>query len=324
MFKKISNTTLGGILVVLSLVYASLVLLDNTGKSSSVRSTLVAIDTTSVSRILINKQGTETELVKDNGQWMAVLADGKKVETDHGKVMSSLDMLLQAKPSRIVSKSEKKWKDFQVDSTGTQVQVFEGDEKTLDIVLGRFGTKQKPTQGGMPQQFQRNNFTFFSFVRLSGENETYACDDFMGASLPATTSDYRDNSILNFSSADSITAIRFNYPDAGFVLNNIAGDWQIDGEMVDSASIATYLGAIGNATSRNFVDDVELSLLGSPAFNITFESKELASPVELSFFPHPTHEWILHSSQNPKALFASPDLRGKIGVAKNNLLQAGS
>lgn len=324
MFKKISNTTLGGILAVLSLIYVSLVLFDNTGKSQSLRSTLVSIDTASVSRILINKMGTETELVKENGQWMVMLEEGKKAEAMSDKVKSSLDLLLQAKPSRVVSRNEKKWKDFQVDSTGTQVQIFEGSEKTLDMVLGRFGTKQKPNAGGMPQQFQQNNFTFFSFVRLSEDQETYACDNFMGASFPTNTVDYRDNTILNISNTDSLIAIRFNYQDSGFVMNNIAGDWQIDGERADSTNVATYLSNISNSTSRNFVDDIELSLLGKPAFTIGVESKDFASPVELTFFNHPTHEWVLHSSQNPKALFASPNLKQKIGVSKSSLLQAAS
>ncbi|MGB0523957.1 MAG: DUF4340 domain-containing protein [Flammeovirgaceae bacterium] len=321
MFKKLSNTTLIGVFVLLAAVYFGIDFFGggSAGKSASLRDTLVEIDTAIVSRILINKAGVETELVKAGEDWKVKLGNGKMAEAMTGKVMSSLEMLFQAKPSRLVSKNEQKWKEYQVDSAGTQIQVYEGDKKTLDLVLGRFGTKQLP--GGQPQQFNRNNIQFFSYVRLSDEKEVYACDDFMGMSFSANAADYRDNSLLNFNNPDSITAIRFNYPaDSSFVLNNIAGDWQINSTPTDSTHTATLLSAVKNAKSNNFVDDVELSLLGTPTMTITYESKELPQPMVLKAFQHPSYQWILHSSHNPEALFADASVKEKLFISSSQLL----
>lgn len=321
MFQKISNTTLIGILVVLAGLYFGIDYFtgSSAGKSASLRETLVEIDTAAVSKLVISKNGIQTQLVKENDAWKVLLADQQKVDAVEGKVVSALQTLFQAKPSRMVSKSEKKQKDYQVDSAGVQVQVFEGEEKTLDIVLGRFGTKQLPSNNPQ-QQFNRNNIQFFSYVRLSGDKEIYACDNFMGASFPTNPADYRDNNLLTLSNTDSVTAIRFNSPTSNFVLNNFGGSWQIDGETTDSTNLATYLDAVRTASSRNFVDDVEISLLGEAVASITFEAKDLAQPIELKAYQHPTYQWILHSSLNPNTLFGDASLKEKLFVDKDKLL----
>ena len=322
MFKKLSNSVLIIILVVLVALYFGKELLDNSGKSSSLRETLVEIDTTAVSRIVISKPGSSTELLKEGNDWKVLLDGGKKVDAVSSKAKSTIDLLLQAKPSRLVSKKESKWKEFQVDSTGTSVQVFEGDEKTLDIILGRFGTKQGPNAGGQPQ-FNRNNFTFFSYARLNGEKETYACDDFMGSSLASNSAEYRNFSIVQLDQPDSITALRFTYPaDSGFVANQLGGSWQIDGSSPDSTNMAQYLGVFRQANSRNFIDDIEIETLTDPLLTLIIESKTEEQPIKIRAFDHPNHGWLLHSSQNPKSLFASPTMKEKLFISKFNLLKS--
>jgi len=320
MFKKVSNSKLLGIFAILMLVYFGLEFWDNSGRSESLRAYLVAIDQEKASRILIEKGGVKTELVKEGNEWNVVLPDGRKTAAMTEKVTATIDQLLQIKPSRLAARNDKKWKDFQVDSAGTSIQVYEGEEKSLDIILGRFGTRQPPNTGRQPQFQQQQQFSFFSYVRLANEQETYVVNDFMGMSISPDQADYRDQSILALNNPDSITAIRFKYADGAFTINNFGGLWQSEGEQLDSANIASYKSNLRQVNSRRFVDDIELSNLGVPVMSMQIEAPDLASPVEIRAFQHPTHQWLLHSSQNPNELFASPDIQAKLFIARNSLL----
>ena len=80
-----------------------------------------------------------------------------------------LSTLTTIEPSRIASRSDSKWKDYAVDSAGTRVKVYQGSELVTDIVLGRFGVEG-----------QRS---FYTYVRLSEDEDTYVANDFMKMSI---------------------------------------------------------------------------------------------------------------------------------------------
>jgi hypothetical protein len=229
--------------------------------------------------------------------------------------------LTTVKPSRIATKDPEKWKDFQVDSSGTRVQVFEGDKNTLDLIIGRFGFNQEAMQqqqqvmggrGGMNQ--------FYTYVRLENDMEVYVADNFMGMSLNAETSGYRNRQLLSVTT-DSLMEIRLNYPaDSSFVMTKVDSLWMIDGVLTDSAATASYLGSIRYVNNSNFVDDVPAEALVSPTFSLTL--KQASKPdIVVKAFQHPVHQWIINSSENPASYFADPKIVEDLFIAKKKLLE---
>jgi len=320
MLKNISSIKLIGILAVLVLVYFGIQLFKGKSRSKSFKAELVEIDTAKVTKMLIDAKGKSLELIKENNSWKVSLGEGKYAEAQKSNVKSTLNSLLSIKPSRIAAKDPQKWKDYQVDSAGTRVQVFEGNKNTLDLVIGRFGFNQQAMQ--QQQQMMmggRGMQQFFTYVRLNNEDEVYVADNFMGMSLNSEANDFRNKQLLSLTT-DSIAEIQFNYPaDSGFVLTKVDSVWSIFGNQTDSASTASYLSDIRYVTNSNFVDDVPASALVSPTVSLNIRQNRQPD-IMVKAFQHPIHKWIVNSSVNPQSYFADEKLIDEIFVWQAKLL----
>ena len=320
MLKNISSIKLIGILAVLVLVYFGIQLFKGKSRSKSFKAELVEIDTAKVTKMLIDAKGKSLELIKENNSWKVSLGEGKYAEAQKSNVKSTLNSLLSIKPSRIAAKDPQKWKDYQVDSAGTRVQVFEGNKNTLDLVIGRFGFNQQAMQ--QQQQMMmggRGMQQFFTYVRLNNEDEVYVADNFMGMSLNSEANDFRNKQLLSLTT-DSIAEIQFNYPaDSGFVLTKVDSVWSIFGNQTDSASTASYLSDIRYVTNSNFVDDVPASALVSPTVSLNIRQNRQPD-IMVKAFQHPIHKWIVNSSVNPQSYFADEKLIDEIFVGQAKLL----
>ncbi len=318
MLKNISSIKMIGVLAVLVLIYFGVNFFGGKSRSKSFKTEIVTIDTARVSKIVIASQGENTELIKENDTWKVSIGGGKYAEAQSSSVKGTLNSLLTIKPSRIAAKDPAKWKEYQVDSAGTRVQVYEGGKTTLDLVIGRFGFNQQAMQqqqmmggrGGMQQ--------FYSYVRLFAENEVYVAENFMGMAINANANDYRNKKLLSLTT-DSITTIQFIYPgDSAFVLSQMDAGWSVAGTEADSTAVADYLSDIRYINNSNFVDDVPSAALVSPTFSMKINQAESAE-IELKAYQHPTYKWILHSSENPASYFADEQLMEKLFVGSKSL-----
>ncbi len=318
MLKNISSIKLIGVLALLVLVYLGIEFFGKKPRSKSFKAEIVTIDTAKVTRILIDGRDENLELIKEQNAWKVSIGDGKFAEAQKSSVKGTLNSLLTIKPSRVAAKSPEKWKEYQVDTSGTRIQVFEGSKNTLDLVIGRFGFDQQALQqqqmmggrGGMQQ--------FYSYVRPYKENSVYVAENFMGMSINARSGDFRNKKMLSLTT-DSIASIQFNYPaDSAFVLNREDDKWSIFGVSADSASVAEYLSDIRYINGTDFVDDVPPTALVSPTVSLRIVQNGIAD-VEVKAFRHPLHKWILHSSENPASYFADEKLVERIFVGRQKL-----
>jgi hypothetical protein len=322
MLKNISSIKLIGIFAALVLVYFGIKFFGGSSRSKSFKAEIVEIDTAKVTKVLIDSKGQNLELIKENNAWKVSIGEGKYAPAQKSSVKSALSSLLSIKPSRIAAKKEDKWKEYQVDSAGTRVQVFEGGKSTLDLVIGRFGFNQQAMQ--QQQQMMmggRGMQQFYSYVRLNNENEVYVADNFMGMSISPDPNNYRNKQLLSLTT-DDITKIQFNYPaDSGFVLSKVDSVWSIFGSQPDSAATADYLSDIRYVSNSNFVDDVPASALVSPTVSMNI-SQTNEPDIMVKAFQHPEHKWIVHSSDNPMAYFADEELVKKLFVGREKFMTA--
>jgi hypothetical protein len=319
MLKNISSIKLLGVLVILILVYLGFEFFGGESRSKSFKAELVEIDTAKVTRILVDGKEENLELIKENNAWKVSIGDGKYAKAQTSSVRSTLSSLLSIKPSRIAAKDPNKWKDYQVDSAGTRVQIFEGDKNTLDLIIGRFGFNQQAMQQQQQMMGGRGMQQFFSYVRLNNEDMVYVADNFMGMSVNSDASGYRNKQLLSLTT-DSISSIQFNYPaDSAFVLTKLDSTWSVFGNQADSASVASYLGDIRYVSNSNFVDDVPPTALVSPTISMSIKQNGKAD-IEVKAFQHPEHKWIVHSSSNPDSYFGDESLIEKLFVGRKKLL----
>ncbi len=245
--KKLSRLLI--LLAVLVGVFLVVKFTGNKGRSKSFRSELVEFDAENVSKIELLSITDTTVLTKEESQWKV---DGKYF-ADKSSVTAMLENLKRIKPSRIASRKEDSWKDYQVDDAGLRVVVYEGGDKATDIILGRF-----------QMEGQRS---YSSYVRLAEDNDTYVAKDFMKMSISQGSEAYRDDDVLRVDK-DSVQSVSFSYPDSAFVLEEGVSGWEAGGMIADSAAVAKYFQGLKFVNSRKFIDEINTPAQFDATFNL--------------------------------------------------------
>jgi hypothetical protein len=295
MFKN-KTTRLLLILGVAVAAFAVVKFTSSSNRSKSYRDVLVTIDTAKVSKIEIDETGSNTVLTKTDDNW-TVEVDGNQKNVVNNTVKALLSTIQTIEPSRLASRSENKWKDFSVDSSGTRVRIYEGGKVALDIVLGRFGVEG-----------QRS---FYSYVRLSEEADTYIANNFMKMSISSKSEDFRNSNIIRLNK-DSLNTIAFNYPDSSVVLAKNGDTWYNDRMEADSANTSQYLSSLRFVTSKLFANVDEL---GTPTLSVTF-SFQNQPEIQISAYKI-GNDWIISSSENEDEVWIDPAQFSKVFVSSS-------
>lgn len=304
MIRNVKNLKLIAILGILILIYAGVRFFKNTDRSKSFRAELVTIDTAAVDRFVISKGGESFDIKKNQSGWKVSIGNNKTAEATSSSMRNAMGSLLSIKPDRIATRDPEKWKDYQVDSSGTRIQAFDGNSNVLDLIIGRFG--------------MHGNQQFHTFVRLSEDNEVYAADNFMGMTFPSDPAGYRNTLFLQTNN-DSISQIVFRYPaDSSFILNRVNEKWQVGVLFADSAKVIEYLSNLRYINSAEFVDDIEQTALINPTLSIEIVANGFGNVI-MEAYSHPRYGYILHSSENPNSYFSDMVLAEKIFINQPSL-----
>ena len=307
MFSNKSNRNLGIILAVLVIIVIIMFVTD--GKNErTFRENLVDIDTTQVSEITINsKAHGEVRLFKDSNMWKVELTDNKSVAVPQSKITNLLNQLLDIKPKRLAARSQSKWKDFQVDSSGTRVVVNEDGNTALDLVIGRFAFQQPRTMN--------------TYVRLQNDVDVYEVNGFLQSTFNQDANSFRDGRILgNQNKYDDWKNLEFTYPDSSFQLVKVDDNWRTIKHPVDSAKTVQYLRRLSSLSTSKFVDSLQAESLGNPIYKLSIQ-KEEGEPFQINAYQK-DDKIIITSSANTEAIFdgSENDFWKKIFVGEKSFL----
>lgn len=288
MFNKVSNKTLIMILGVLIVIAAIYIIVESSRGERTFKAELVNIDTTKVTAISIYPRATnhkEVRLYKEGDKnWKIRLNSNQTANVPENKIKSLLSMLIQVKPLRLAAQDKSKWAEFKVDTAGTRVKVFEGNNNTLDLIIGKFSFQQ-------PRQI--NNF-----VRLTDEDEVYETAGFLDMSFNQKPDYFRNNMIVDDNTANW-KKLTFTYPEDSFELVKNDNVWTINGEKTDSAITANYLRTLSHLSSTSFIDNP--GILQKAEYTLTIESSANGAIVVTAYGD--TTNTILTSSENEGTYF---------------------
>lgn len=313
MFKNISSRNLFlvfGILLLLAIIF---IYYDSTHEERTFNTDIVDIDTAKVTAISIYPKAVnhkEVKLFKEGKYWRVQLGNNKSFPAEPSKVTNLINMLGGIKVSSVAAQSESKWKEFNVDTSGTRVKVFEGNDNTLDMTIGKFSYQQ---------QFR----SMSSYVRVKGDENIYEVNGFLEFAFNQKA-DYFRNSILVNDDFNNWKRLSFTYPDSSFHLaKDSSGRWLINDLRADSAKTVNYLRVLSNLSGSGFIDNPDQSLLNKAAYTLTIESSALGG-IRLSAFVKPD-QFIIQSSQNPDAYFDgnASVLWKKIYVGRKSFMKKG-
>jgi hypothetical protein len=306
MFNKINNRLLTILFIVLLGLVVVIFFINSDKNERTFRDKLVDIDTTAVTEMIIHSRANNFEplkIFKEKNKWFVNLKNGKTAAVPDAKMTQSFNELAAVKPKRLASRMKEKWGDFQVDSTGVRVQIFEGSKSSLDIVLGRFNYQQQPRQVS-------------TYVRLYNDNDVYEVDGFLALTFNQDADAFRDGTIIK-ADYNTWNNLKFEYPsDSSFTLTKLNGKWSINNIETDSAKTVNYLKRIATLSNNNFADDFELMPNMIPVYNLTIGNENLQF-IEVSAYVDSLN-YIVTSSQRPDALFDGKTFGNTLFVNKGS------
>ncbi len=310
MFNKLSTKSLVITFGVLLAVVVIFMIYDSKHGERSFRNELVSIDTANVTSIYLYPKAThhaEVKIFKDNGSWKVVLAGKRTADVPYSKVQDLFIQLLGIKPEGVAAQDESKWGEFQVDTAGTRIKVYQGNDETLDMTIGKF-TYSQP----------RNMSTY---VRVNGDNNVYVVNGFLEFAFNHNANYFRDDHVINddYLNWNKLT---FTYPaDSSFQMIKADGHWSINGKAADSARVARYFESVSRFTDPNFVDDPSQSLLSRAECTLTIQTTSLGV-INVSAYED-SSSVVLNSSQFPSTYFdgKKSNLWKQIFVGRNNFFK---
>ncbi|MCB0585239.1 MAG: DUF4340 domain-containing protein [Phaeodactylibacter sp.] len=305
-----NNKILLIVLVALLAIYG-LSRLFSGNKKTTFKAELIQVDTAAVSSITISPRGEEPPftLKKEGGQWIAT-RDALSTKASQGAIQSLLGNLSLIKTKRIAAKSKDKWAEYQVvDSAGTRIQVYGGGGDLLeDFIIGKFDFQQAP-QPQQPMQFQQQQQPIItSFIRLSGENETYAVEGMQVLSMGQGFDSYRNKNLLKMKKEMEVNAFEYQLGDSLLRFQKTMDGWATDGIVLDSMKVENYLNVLRNLSGTTFADDFdELSAGQYPQQQLTISGNNIEEPFRITVYRDTTREkpFVIFSNYNPETYFAS-------------------
>ena len=309
MFKKASNKLLGLVFAVLLLIVVIVFFFDSGKNERTFREVLVDIDTSAVTQILIYSKANNYQpikIFKQNNKWLVELKNGKTASVTEQKISQSFTEISSIVPKRLAARNKEKWGEFQVDSTGTRVQIFEGDDRSLDIVIGKFNFQQQPQ-------------SVSTYVRLQKDVDVYEVDGFLALTFNKDANAFRDGTVIKGDS-NGWTQIQFDYhADSSFTLSKISDKWYINNIETDSTKTANYFRRLSNLSQDKFADDVEINSEQKSSYKLTITNDNLEF-IELTASVDSTN-YVINSSENPETNFDGKFFGSTVFVGKEKFFK---
>ena len=304
-----NNKILLIILVALLAIYG-LSKLFSGNKETTFKTELIQVDTAAVSSITITPRGEEPPftLKKESGQWIATRGP-LSIKAAQSNVQSLLNNLSLIKTKHIAAKSPDKWVEYQVtDTSGTHIQIYgDGGELMEDFIIGKFDFQQAP---GAPQQMpmQQQQPIITSFIRLNGENETYAVEGMQVISMGQGFESYRNKDIIRMKREMEVTAFEYQLEDTLIQFQKTPEGWAANGLPLDSMKVENYLNVLRNLPGTTFADDFdELAASQYPQQQLTLSGNNIQEPFRVTVYRDTTREapFVISSNYNPDTYFVS-------------------
>jgi hypothetical protein len=298
MFNKINSTTLLIILVVLVALAALNKFYFSKRSDSTFNDTFVQIDSAKVTQFLVYPLANghkEIKITKQPKGWSLQIAQTKTTASEP-IVHNLLEVFSNLKSIALAANDKTGWKQYQVDdSTGSRIKILTSDNKTYDMIVGKFGFNPAARNG-------------VSYIRRSGEDAVYAVNGFLSFAVNKSFNDWRDRTIVS-GNKDNWTKLSFSYPgDSSFVLSKQNNTWTVNNAPADSVKVTQYLNNLTSVQSNNFAD--AYTPASAPLYTLTIEGSSQSAPVSVTVYPaDSTQKFMIHSSLNPDAWFSDGNTR---------------
>jgi hypothetical protein len=195
---------------------------------------LVSVDSLSVDKIEIKSSASSVVLEKKGVEWFVTAPVSYRADQSVVATLIHDSKVLEVK--NIVSNKPEKYAVFQVDSTGTQVRVFEKGTEKSSFIIGKSG-------GSYSEMYARRMNS--NDVALVSGTSSYV--------FTRPLKEWRDRTILN-APREGIKEVKYQFGDTTFVLAYRDSAWTIGKDSTQDYVVSNLLSSLSNVQADDFVD----------------------------------------------------------------------
>lgn len=300
MSKRINNKVLIAFLAGLVIIFLATNYFRKHNSKTSLKTDSIAIDTSQVSKISIQKvaKGSEEIIFSKNSQDWQVSQGTISSSLKSGNINTVLGQLNQLKIERLVAKTKDKWTTYQLkDSTATKVTVEDNQGEVTTIYLGK--TKyNNPTN-----QYQQYRPSGSTYIRLNNDPKVYSVKGLLSTTFNRDFNSWRNSDFLKVDK-NSVTKIQFDYPEErSFTLHKKDTVWNVEEVIADSTKVAQYLNALSYKSNSKFADDFIPKSKADHTLRI--EGNNMTETIIEAYTDTVSNTFYLKSTMNPQVFFES-------------------
>lgn len=293
------NRTLIGLFIILTTIYGLTQLFPGK-RARSFSATLVAIDTSKVTSILLTPKGTamEISILREKNGWIA--SNGQlNVKAQTEMVQNLLATLTSISTNQVVAKKTAQWKDFEVEEKqGTHIRVYQGKKLLTDFILGKLDVNAPMQQA-------------ISYLRLNGENEVYAIEGLVTMNFAQDFNAFRNHTLLKMKADMEVMAFDYQERDTAFQFIKTNTGWKLGINSCDSMQVENCLNVLRKVEGERFADDFD-EVQGSKFLYkiLTLKGKNIEDSLVISCYRDTTRQlpFVIQSNQSPESFFASDSI----------------
>jgi hypothetical protein len=238
----------------------------------------VTFDSAMVDKIEVHGKSGFVVLEKIAGTWN--LTQPVNYLADEEGLLKLISDTKSAELKDLISSNPDKQKLYEVDSSGTQVAIYQQGNRKDAFYVGKAGSDYLST-----------------YIRKVNSSDVYLINKPLSFSFNKTITNWRNKSIFKAPIA-SINQVKFQYGDTIFVLRKEQNSWLVDNDSSNSKSVESFLNAISGLNTSEFIDTM-INLPQKPAAIVDITT---ANQDQLKFY-HSTDKvdkYYVVNSKNPQ------------------------
>lgn len=195
---------------------------------------LVSVDSLAVDRIAIKSPTGTVVLEKKGVEWF--VQQPISYRADQSNLATLIHDMKNLEAKNIVSNKPEKHAVFQVDSTGTQIRIFEKGAEKASFIIGKAAS-------GFAEMYARRAST----------NDVMLVNGASGYVFNRPVKEWRDRTIFTVP-RDNIKEVRYQYGDTTFILAFKDSTWAIGKDSTQDWVVSNLISSLSNVQADDFVD----------------------------------------------------------------------
>lgn len=250
-----------------------------TGNSEALSGTVISFEKANVNKIEIkNPERGDFTLQKAKSGWtVQKLGENTNFAADESAITSALEQIQNLKPKSILTRNEADFSRYQVDTTGTEVRLFDGSKELSALIVGRF-------QFVSQQEFN-------TYVRNAKSNDVVSVNGFIGSYFSKNLDGWRDKKVWSFDKK-GITQLDFVFPgDSSFTIKKVGENkWMSAFDSLSISTVETSINQVADLKAVGFAHNNQtVDTFGTPLFKIVVHLDNGAKQ-ELALKTNPENE----------------------------------